>query len=931
MERLRCTVSGACGLLLSAALAGAGEEPNEAKKIFTSLFEEDVQRVNGTPAPSDDVKLAGRLLEKARSLKQKNFPELLAVFCEKAYTLGRRDPSGYQTAIAAMELLADQVPGKAEAALEKVRRLQRRMFNNRSPGERKEIGRSLIETMRRLVNLKLEKNEITAALEHARKALQVAAAIDVPEQKELRARIDELANQSTARRRVEELKAKLEANPLDDASRRELLRLLVVNLDAPKRAKRFLDPLVDDRFHRLVPLAARDPEELGERAAMKLAQWYRQLAKRPDEPPRAAMLGRAKTYYQRYLELHEEEDLSRFRATLALDKIKSKLSGAAPSASLVREKTGTPLTPKSDGWIDLISRVDLAADTISGEWSRETSTLTTKTQGLDLVRLPVQASGSYHLRLGFVYTSGDGSLAVHFPVAGRPLMCFVSPTTIGIAPLAWETRRDENRTFAAMRRLEDGREHQIDIYSTVTQNKARILVSLDGVPELYWSGTPSELGPDWSGAGPPFGLGAYSSTIRFGEVRVRPTGDRITELTEPPPEKKPVDVLSLVKPETDARKGSWARSEAGLRVQSAHFAKLALPVEPHGSYELTTSFVRQAGSKAINFMLPVGPTSVVLQLGAGEGGVSGLSLVDESPLEKNPTAVQQPPIGNNQLHTLRVRTRIGDEKAKITTQLDGEPHVGWSGPVSALKPKRLWKLPNEDRIGLGADQSDVTFRSIAVRMLRGKLRRVRGTQKTAEEAPQQTKEQWVDLLKKVDADANVPLGKGGRRGNRVGLTPGQSGGVASFVVPAEITGSYDLRLAFKKAAIGKKPDFLVVVLPVGSSEVALRISGAEGGYSGLQSVGGEPYDENPTSVQTGGLADGRKHVLEVKVRVRGDQARIVAGLNQRFLKWEGPVDDLKYAGAVSYETDRLAVGLIEAKAFFHHLQLRRVTTKPSGG
>jgi len=101
----------AIGVLLATCLMAqaaeadkAAEDAAKAAAVFQSLYGEDLKRVAATRDTADDVALAARLLEAAKAAETQ--PALLALLCEKAADLGLADPRGFDTALAAADLLA---------------------------------------------------------------------------------------------------------------------------------------------------------------------------------------------------------------------------------------------------------------------------------------------------------------------------------------------------------------------------------------------------------------------------------------------------------------------------------------------------------------------------------------------------------------------------------------------------------------------------------------------------------------------------------------------------------------------------------------------------------------------------------------------------------------------------------------------------------
>jgi formylglycine-generating enzyme required for sulfatase activity len=224
---------------------------DEAADTFNKLYGDDLKRVAATPSTADDVALARQLLEAAG--KVANQKALLTLLCEKAHELAIKDPTGYPTAKAAMDLLA------ASAAEKKVESLQ------------------------------VEK--------------QIAA-----------------------------LKARLSVDPKDASSRKEIVRLYLVEMDNPAEAAKFLNEAMDAATRKYVPAAAKPVEEAPEAACTEMGDWYRGLADQATAPAsKGAMLERAKAYYTRFVDLHKADDVARAGATLMLMKIDDALAKLGPA------------------------------------------------------------------------------------------------------------------------------------------------------------------------------------------------------------------------------------------------------------------------------------------------------------------------------------------------------------------------------------------------------------------------------------------------------------------------------------------------------------------------------------------------------------------------------------------------------------------------
>jgi len=307
---------------------------DEAADTFNKLYGEDLKRVAATPLPADDVALARQMLEDAKKVADQ--PAFLALLCEKACELGAREASGHKTAIAAMDLLAEKVPEKKFECLQMKAGLYQKQYAAARGEAKAKAGEHAITALSALADAQAAAGDADAAGLTLRQAITVATAIKSDTKAALQARIEKLAPRRKAEKQIEAIQAKLDANPKDEASRKELVRLWLVEMDNPAEAAKFLDESLDDVTRKYVPAAAKPIEDAPEVACMELGDWYKGLADQAAPASKVAMLRRARGYYQRFLELHPPEDLGRTAATLSLKRIEDALAklGPAPEPKL---------------------------------------------------------------------------------------------------------------------------------------------------------------------------------------------------------------------------------------------------------------------------------------------------------------------------------------------------------------------------------------------------------------------------------------------------------------------------------------------------------------------------------------------------------------------------------------------------------------------
>jgi formylglycine-generating enzyme required for sulfatase activity len=314
-------------ILLACPLVVLAEESADT---FNKLYADDLKRVAATPSPADDVALAKQLLEAAG--KVTNQPAFLTLLCEKACELAMKDPTGYPTAKAAMELLAANVPEKKVESLQKMAAMCQRSYATARAEAKAKAGEALIESLKVVADAQAAAEDADGAGATLKQALAVATAIKSESKAAIQAQLAGLAYQQQVEKQIAELKAKLDADPKDAASRKEIVRLCLVDMDSPAEAAKFLDETLDEAMRKYVPAAAKPVEDAPEAACMELGDWYKGLADQATAPAsKGAMLERAKAYYARFVDLHKVDDVARAGATLILKKIDDALAKLDPA------------------------------------------------------------------------------------------------------------------------------------------------------------------------------------------------------------------------------------------------------------------------------------------------------------------------------------------------------------------------------------------------------------------------------------------------------------------------------------------------------------------------------------------------------------------------------------------------------------------------
>ena len=713
--RQGASMIGAARLLLSTVvlLAPVLVLADEATDAFNQLYGDDFKKALASHDPAVGAALAKQLLDAADKAEKQ--PEFLAILCEKAYELTAKDASGYPTATAAMDLLGEKVPEKKIECLQKCASLYQKQYATARLDAKAKAGEAFIERLKAVADAQAAGQDLDGAGATLRQAISVAAAIKSESKAALQAQLESLAPQQKTERQIAALKAKLDAKADDAASRKELVRLLLVEEDNPAEAAKFLDDSLDEATRKYVPAATKPLEEVPELACKELGEWYRGLADQAAAPMgKGAMLRHAQGYYARFLDTHTDEDLARTTATLTLKKIEDAL------AKLPAVKT--PSAPAA--WTDCLKLVDPRRDAIKGRWTRKGDVLVCEQAGAVSVAVPVAPPPAYEVQVSFVRVAGGDAITLMLPVGDTTCNLTLSAgrgEAHGLESVRGKWAGD-NESSVKPGTLTNGREYVLTVQVSPEGDAASISAMLDGKPLLRWKGpqTAIALHADWQMPNRRFmGLGAFQDAVEFHRMRVRPisgdlkagdapTGAAPTKLTA-----DWTDCLKGVDPAKDAVSGKWVLKGGQLLSTDLDSGRrVSLPVVPRQSYEVQIT-VSRMGNGIFGLCLPVGKGSCALVVGADGGTTHSLENVGGRKAVLARTNAMAP----GQEVTVDVKVALRGDQAEITATLEGTPLLTWNGAQALLSTNPDWALPDPGRLGVGTWGLIAAFKRIQIRAL----------------------------------------------------------------------------------------------------------------------------------------------------------------------------------------------------------------------
>ncbi len=762
MRHVACFGLAVAALAWGEAADGAGTDVAE---VFASLYGRDLAAVAATADPHDDVALARRLLEAAPSAAAQK--PLVALMLHKAHDLALADPTGYPAALEAMGALEAAVPELRLACRVQALAVYQRMYDAaRGDAARASAGATLLAALEWLADAKAEAGDLAAASELIRRAVAVASAEDAGARDALVARLADLTRRERHDRRAALLWRRLGDDPADTVSREALVRLYLVEYDAPGRAATVLDASCDADLRKYVPAAAKGVADAPELACLELGDWYLTLADRAAPEARPALHRRAMAYYRRFLDLHPAADLARTRATLALAKAEAQAGPAAPPAAPVwpsgpgsdvpapvppaddlpsqppstppstkqppakQPPAGppprTPAEPAVPAWpgdaVDLLALIELPRDELR---SHGGSATTRDAEGLTfrsdqaVVAVPAMPVGDYELLARVRLKDGRKAFCMQFPVGlAVTTVEFVTGET-AIRDVAPEHAEG---AVSQVRLSGNDRLYRVRVTGRSPET-VRLQAWANDQPLLDWRGPATALTCQryrWEGQPgdgrvafrTKTGLVLMAAGVRIleGELR-RPAGAAIPRA---PREflAASEDLLALVEVPRDVCTGSVEKRDGVLEFRW-ETAIVAFPRVVRGNYELFV--VGRTPKRSMFLLVPVGDTLAEIEI------MNTAIALRNVPGESDRGLEVQHPVSTGVGMALghRVRVETEGETVRIRAWTGYHPILDWAGTRSDLGPVgKYWRqAPKDGRIAIKFREGKLWINECRLRML----------------------------------------------------------------------------------------------------------------------------------------------------------------------------------------------------------------------
>ncbi len=320
------------------AMASAAAWCDETDAMFDALFAEQLKAVKATREHADDLKLAEQMLVTVRSTDISS--ALTVRICEQAYALAAKGPTGTETALAAMRLLARKAPAKRAEARQKINHLLVRALGAARGDDRKQVAATLVKGYEAEGDRLCEAGNWKAAAQQYELAGRYASSgAD-------RQRLGGKHTIATVNARVVvelvQLTARVKSNPRDRSARERIMVLHLTYNDSPAEAAKWLSDECSEAFRRHIPLASGELAALTSADCAALAKWYGQLLDQTGQVARVSMMIRVRRYIRMFLAAKDIDTSSREKAVKALAQIESAIKRAGRADLLTDEKLPAP-------------------------------------------------------------------------------------------------------------------------------------------------------------------------------------------------------------------------------------------------------------------------------------------------------------------------------------------------------------------------------------------------------------------------------------------------------------------------------------------------------------------------------------------------------------------------------------------------------------
>lgn len=395
---------------------------------------------------------------------------------------------------------------------------------------------------------------------------------------------------------------------------------------------------------------------------------------------------------------------------------------AAPRVAFTPSET---LVPAQGNRVNLLSRVDLAADNLNGEWSQEPGALKSGQYAYSLVQLPYTPPAEYDFHASFKVLEARGEIMM---VCSRPG-----------ADFGWKMGAHDNKVSIfditpGYNPVNSSRRETAEVFKSGEHYDVTVQVRNNGVAAYVNGKLSSLLETNYLGLGvfefwqlkdrTSLGVGTWGTPTEFDTIEViefsgpgkvkRGEGERGVPLDRPQMADaatwtKAVDLMPLIDPNRDAVSGLWTRDANGALVSNeGSLARLEIPYKLPEEYDFKIVFTRQSGWDTIAQYIGHGKVNVFWGM-AMWGNASNMFRCVNQWEGHNPTTVWAKEfIENGKRFESVVQVRKNGYAAFINGKLVGS----WDRGYRDAHVPKSWVLPTPGALGLGVSKCQVVFHSL---------------------------------------------------------------------------------------------------------------------------------------------------------------------------------------------------------------------------
>lgn len=311
--------------LAGGAAAGAADPAAQ----YVELFGGESERIAATATKKDDAEFAAKLLAAAQDLQDDK--PLRRLLLQKSHEFGSRDIAGHAAAIAALDLYARDMPERAAVCDEAALALEERLYQSARPADRKTSAERLVERVQDVCAQRVADKKTAEALALLRKSLSLPGMAASESGAILQEHLKQLVERQQAEKQAAGLYERLFQNRNDAPSLARLVRLLLVELDAPADAQAVAADVRDESLANLLQVLARQPDAWNAEEAGLVAAYFELQAADASPAAQRTALDKARRATERQLQV-AMGDVDKLKIKLAIERIDASLEALDSSS-----------------------------------------------------------------------------------------------------------------------------------------------------------------------------------------------------------------------------------------------------------------------------------------------------------------------------------------------------------------------------------------------------------------------------------------------------------------------------------------------------------------------------------------------------------------------------------------------------------------------